>query len=104
MMASLEASLRALASVVHDPGGADGASQQPGLSGILGQPLRYPVLRRVRSAKRRLSYVNAGHNPPVVLRNLRGLVRGFRLETGGPVIGLLPQRYQRGDFSHEPEI
>jgi sigma-B regulation protein RsbU (phosphoserine phosphatase) len=25
----------------------------------------------------------------------------LRLETGGPVIGLLPQRYQRGVFSHK---
>ena len=35
---------------------------------------------------RRLECVNAGHNPPVVLRN--GQV--IRLEAGGPVVGLLP--------------
>ncbi len=35
---------------------------------------------------RRLECVNAGHNPPVLLRN--GEV--IRLETGGPVVGLLP--------------
>ena len=35
---------------------------------------------------RRLECVNAGHNPPVVLRN--GEV--IRLEAGGPVVGLLP--------------
>jgi sigma-B regulation protein RsbU (phosphoserine phosphatase) len=35
---------------------------------------------------RRLDCVNAGHNPPVLLRN--GEV--IRLETGGPVVGLLP--------------
>jgi sigma-B regulation protein RsbU (phosphoserine phosphatase) len=26
----------------------------------------------------------------------------LRLETGGPVVGLLPQRYQRDVFCHEP--
>ncbi len=35
---------------------------------------------------RRLECVNAGHNPPVLLRN--GEV--IRLEAGGPVVGLLP--------------
>jgi sigma-B regulation protein RsbU (phosphoserine phosphatase) len=35
---------------------------------------------------RRLECVNAGHNPPILLRN--GEV--IRLETGGPVVGLLP--------------
>ena len=35
---------------------------------------------------RSLDCVNAGHNPPILLRN--GQV--IRLETGGPVVGLLP--------------
>lgn len=34
---------------------------------------------------RRLSYVNAGHNPPILLRGLEV----SRLETGGPPVGLL---------------
>jgi sigma-B regulation protein RsbU (phosphoserine phosphatase) len=37
----------------------------------------------------------------VVLRNCGGVCDVRRLETGGPVIGLLPQRYQRGVFFHE---
>jgi sigma-B regulation protein RsbU (phosphoserine phosphatase) len=37
-------------------------------------------------ATRRLECVNAGHNPPVLLRN--GQV--MRLEADGPVVGLLP--------------
>jgi sigma-B regulation protein RsbU (phosphoserine phosphatase) len=36
---------------------------------------------------RTLAYVNAGHNPPVVLRGAEVL----RLEADGPVVGLLPQ-------------
>ena len=51
---------------------------------------------------RRLSYVNAGHNPPVILRKSAAACQVFRLETGGPVIGLLRQRYQQGCFSLEP--
>ncbi len=35
---------------------------------------------------RRLECVNAGHNPPVILRGDQVI----RLETGGPVVGLLP--------------
>jgi sigma-B regulation protein RsbU (phosphoserine phosphatase) len=35
---------------------------------------------------RRLECVNAGHNPPIVLRNDEVI----RLEAGGPVVGLLP--------------
>lgn len=52
-------------------------------------------------ASRSLSYVNAGHNPPLVLRICAGDYHVFRLETGGPVVGLLPHRYQRGVFPLE---
>jgi sigma-B regulation protein RsbU (phosphoserine phosphatase) len=38
-------------------------------------------------ATRMLSYVNGGHNPPLVFRHNGEIVR---LETGGPVVGLLP--------------
>jgi sigma-B regulation protein RsbU (phosphoserine phosphatase) len=43
-----------------------------------------PVLRR-------LAYVNAGHNAPLVLRKSRSAAECIRLETGGPPVGLLPQ-------------
>ena len=40
---------------------------------------------------RRLDCVNAGHNPPVVLRcGADGAVETLRLQEGGPVVGLLP--------------
>ena len=39
----------------------------------------------------RLEYVNAGHNPPALIRPLPdGTCQHLRLETGGPVVGLLP--------------
>jgi serine phosphatase RsbU (regulator of sigma subunit)/dihydrofolate reductase len=37
---------------------------------------------------RTLQYVNGGHNPPAVLRKEGGGWRVFRLEDGGPVVGL----------------
>jgi serine phosphatase RsbU (regulator of sigma subunit) len=102
MMASLEASLRALASVVQDP--ADLMGRVNSLVCQASAANRYATLfyAEYDPATRGLTYVNAGHNPPVVLRNCGGGCQVLRLETGGPVIGLLPQRYQRGVFSHEP--
>lgn len=38
-------------------------------------------------ATRSMTYVNAGHNPPLLFRKSREVVR---LATGGPVVGLLP--------------
>jgi phosphoserine phosphatase RsbU/P len=102
MMASLEASLRALASVVGDP--ADLMERVNALVYQASTSNRYATLfyAEYDPARRRLSYVNAGHNPPVVLRNRNGSHHVLRLEIGGPVIGLIPHRYQRGIFSHEP--
>ena len=101
MMASLEASLRALASVVDDP--AELMERVNSLVYQASAANRYATLfyAQYDPASRRLCYVNAGHNPPVVLRNRDGSCQVLRLETGGPVIGFLPQRYERGVFSHE---
>ncbi|PYT19642.1 MAG: hypothetical protein DMG58_35865, partial [Acidobacteria bacterium] len=96
MMASLEASLRALASVVQDP--ADLMGRVNTLVCQASASNRYATLfyAEYDPATRRLSYVNAGHNPPIVLRNSAGSCHVLRLEAGGPVIGLFPQKYQRG--------
>jgi sigma-B regulation protein RsbU (phosphoserine phosphatase) len=98
MMASLEASLRALASVVEDP--ADLMGRVNRLVYQASAASRYATLfyAEYDPSTRRLTYVNAGHNPPIVLRNCRGACQVLRLETGGSVIGLLPQEYQRGVF------
>lgn len=37
-----------------------------------------------------LTYVNAGHNPPMIFRKAGDEIKVIRLETGGPVVGLLP--------------
>lgn len=46
-----------------------------------------------------LHYVNAGHPPPLLLRRDKdGKTGTMRLESGGPVLGLLPEgRYQQGE-------
>ena len=50
-----------------------------------------------------LNYVNAGHNPPVVLRRACSQWQVMRLETGGSVIGLLRDSlYQEGSFALQP--
>jgi sigma-B regulation protein RsbU (phosphoserine phosphatase) len=48
-----------------------------------------------------LRYVNAGHNPPMVFRGCAGNTPGIlRLDTGGPVIGLLPTcGYEQGSVT-----
>ncbi len=49
-------------------------------------------------------YVNAGHNPPVLLRKSpNGSYQSIRLDCGGPVIGLLPEAsYEQGSLSVHP--
>ncbi len=50
----------------------------------------------------RLHYVNAGHEPPIVLRKRRGQHRAIRLECGGPWIGMLRKSpYREGTISLE---
>jgi sigma-B regulation protein RsbU (phosphoserine phosphatase) len=102
MMASLEASLRALASVVNDP-----AELMERVNGLVCQASAANCFATLFYAQydpadRSLSYVNAGHNPPVVLRNCRGSCQVSRLEIGGPVVGLVHHPYERGVFSLEP--
>ncbi|MBV8072748.1 MAG: PP2C family protein-serine/threonine phosphatase [Acidobacteriaceae bacterium] len=101
MMASLEASLRALASVIDHPAELMDRVNRQVLQASAAN--RYATLfyAQYDPVSRRLSYVNAGHNPPVVLRNSGGSYQVLRLEAGGPVIGLWPHRYEQGLFSHE---
>jgi sigma-B regulation protein RsbU (phosphoserine phosphatase) len=54
-------------------------------------------------ATRRLTYVNAGHNPPMILRRIGSLTHVIRLDTGGPVIGLFQDApYQQASLTLEP--
>jgi len=52
---------------------------------------------------RRLRYVNAGHEPPFVLRRTRTGRRPIQLDPGGPVIGMLRQsKWREGALTLDP--
>ena len=55
-------------------------------------------------AANKFDYVNAGHNPPVLLRkSASGNYEWLRLDCGGPVIGLLPEAsYEQGSIVLHP--
>jgi len=51
-------------------------------------------------ATRNLTYVNGGHNPPLIFRKPHELIR---LEAGGPVVGLLPMfSYEQATVTLQP--
>jgi sigma-B regulation protein RsbU (phosphoserine phosphatase) len=55
------------------------------------------------ACSRALHYVNAGHNPPMVFRHNCGGREVLRLDTGGPVIGLMEDCvYCQGQIVLEP--
>ena len=102
LMASLEASLRGQALVAHDL--AELIDRVNSLVLEASSANRYATLfyAEYDPRRHRLSYVNAGHNPPLILRKSDADWTVFRLENGGPVIGLLRQRYQQESFALEP--
>src|SRR6185437_3780339 len=52
-------------------------------------------------ASRQLRYVNAGHNPPFLLRAASGEIE--ELSTGGTIIGMFPiARYEEGTVDLQP--
>lgn len=100
MMASLQASLRGQA--LH--AGKDMAAMMEHINALVYEASttnRYATFfyAQYDSASRILSYVNAGHNPPFLLRGSDDDIEVIKLETGGPVIGMLPAmlvRYEQG--------
>jgi phosphoserine phosphatase RsbU/P len=54
-------------------------------------------------ATRQFTYVNAGHNPPMLFHGSGKDVTPFRLEVGGTVVGLLESfPYEQGNLTIEP--
>jgi sigma-B regulation protein RsbU (phosphoserine phosphatase) len=52
---------------------------------------------------RRLRYVNAGHNPPYLVRRVESGVEITELSVGGTVLGLFPDvEYEEGDIELRP--
>jgi len=101
MMAALEASLRGQASLT----GADLAELMSRVNRLVYEASsvnRYATFfyAQLDPKTLALSYVNAGHNPPIVLRRRASAWEIHRLETGGPVVGLLRNSpYQQGSFA-----
>jgi phosphoserine phosphatase RsbU/P len=102
--ALLMATLRAFLRGQTVRGRADLASLIADLSGLVYESSasnRYATFfyAEYDPASRRLVYVNAGHNQPVVLRGgASSPAEVVRLDAGGPVIGLLPEcDYTQGE-------
>jgi sigma-B regulation protein RsbU (phosphoserine phosphatase) len=102
MMASLEASLRSQALVGHDL--ADLMKRVNSLVYQASSSNRYATLfyAEYDPQSGQLCYVNAGHNPPLILRKSAAGCQVFRLETGGTVVGLLPECYKQDVFPLVP--
>jgi sigma-B regulation protein RsbU (phosphoserine phosphatase) len=102
LMASLQASLRGQAI----NGSADPAALMKNLNRLTYDATpsnRYATFfyAQYYSSERRLTYVNAGHNAPMLLRAAGGPVE--RLDTGGTVIGSFPSVvYEQGTLTLEP--
>jgi len=103
MMASLQASLRGQAPIIrHMPALMQKINKMVYESSSANRYATF-FYGEYDAAVRRLTYVNAGHNPPVVLRGCGTNRQIFRWETGGPVIGLLPEvEFQAASFDFEP--
>ena len=107
--ALLMATLRAFLRGQTVRGQSDLAGLIADLSGLVYEssaPNRYATFfyAEYDPASRRLVYVNAGHNPPMLLRGGGdGEASVERLDAGGPVIGLLPECfYTQAEVRLEP--
>ncbi len=105
LMASLQASLRGQAMA----GGGDLARLMCNVNQLVYDATpsnRYATFfyGQYHQESRVFTYVNAGHNPPIILRRTPdGAIHVIRLETGGPVVGLFPRApYQQGSLVLEP--
>ena len=102
IMASLRASLRGL--ILEDPG--DLARMMQKVNRLVyesSSSSRYATFffAILDPQTREFRYVNAGHNPPVLMKAVSGELR--RLEACGPVVGLLPFAvYQTQSLILEP--
>ena len=105
MMASLQASLRGQA--IHS--GDDIAGLMTHVNTLVydaSTTNRYATFfyAQYDPTTRKLSYVNAGHNPPFLLRRSGSGVEVIKLEVGGAVVGMLPSmvvHYDQGDVQME---
>ena len=104
LMASLQASLRGQAIA----GATDLAEQMGNVNRLVydaSAENRYATFfyAQYDSTTRSLTYVNAGHNPPIIFRKADGAWGLTRLEAGGAVVGLLRNfPYSQANVTMEP--
>lgn len=102
MMASLGASLRGQAAVVENL--TQLIERVNNLVYQASTANRYATFfyAEYNPGNRQLSFVNAGHNPPVIVRRSNRGYEVFRLDASGLPIGLLPKSsYEQGAFALE---
>jgi sigma-B regulation protein RsbU (phosphoserine phosphatase) len=108
LMSTLQASLRARVADGHPDASADGGLSElvSTLNRLLCQstgPASYVTFFYAQFDARTsaLGYVNAGHNPPLLLR--RGSVPNEKLDLGGPVLGIFEGcPYEQGSVPMRP--
>lgn len=106
MMASLQASLRGQA--IHS--GDDLAGLMVNVNQLVydtSTTNRYATFfyAQYEPSTRKLTYVNAGHNPPFILRPSAAEIEVILLTEGGPVVGMLPPvlvSYEQGEITLQP--
>ena len=103
MMASLQASLRAEAMRASDDlAGMIGAVNRLVFDASTSNRYATFFYAQYDPSERMLSYVNAGHNPPMLFRGNGSVRQILRLEIGGTVVGLMEQfPFQQGTLSLE---
>ena len=104
LMATLRAYMRGLLTVAR----ADLPNLMRSLNRFVGESSfaeRYATLfyAQYDASTRELCYVNAGHCPPLLFRAGGAVADALRLDTGGPVVGLLPKcDYEQGTVHLAP--
>jgi sigma-B regulation protein RsbU (phosphoserine phosphatase) len=93
LMATLRAYLRGAQTIHHQPDLTDVMRNLNKLVFESSDANRYATFfyGELDLASRTLTYVNAGHNPPMLFRHADGGREALRLDVGGPVVGLMEE-------------
>jgi serine phosphatase RsbU (regulator of sigma subunit) len=89
LMANLQATVKALASATITPGKLCEAVNRAIARNVSPGEFITFFYALLDTTSRQIRYTNAGHNPPIVIRGNGQLLR---LEEGGPVLGIFPDR------------
>ena len=100
LMSNVQATIRSQSRMAADPGACVARSNDMLHASTDSDKFVTMFYAVLDTESHRLEYCNAGHNPPVMLSGSNGAAL---LETGGPVLGVLPGfAYQRGEVEFRP--